>query len=607
MGLYTELPNHVDEVDVIVAGGGTAGCVLAGRLAEAGVSILVVEGGPDNHDEPTIVHPLMFITHYLPINRFTTFHLSNQEEQLGGRQLVQPVGGVLGGGSSVNMMVYSRAQRADFDAWNAVGWSANDMLPYLNKIETYHGPGDQDLHGHQGPLQITSGTYTAPRCEEDFIAAAAKSGLPERHDLNDLNGESGVQRALRNISHDGKRQDTAHGYIHPLLRDGQHPNLHVLVDSQVHRVLFDDDKKACGIEYKPKANDLPLRTVKARKLVAVCAGVLGTPPILERSGIGNPQILEKAGIQGPVVADVPGVGENFNDHNIKLYGYKSSLAPDETIDGVQAGRVSTDELMRTGSKMLGWNAEDVHGKLRPTAAEVASLSPAFQRAWARDFAPVPNKPLAMMASIGGFPGDPSKLAPIQYFGLTAFTVHPYARGHVHVTGPSPGDRLDFATGLLTDPEGLDLEMQKWLYKKQREVVRRMDVFRGELPVSHPPFSPAGRAALAGADRAEGLEGPLPPEQHEVAYDAEDEEVLEKWIRENVDLSWHPLGTCKMAPREEMGVVDPRLNVYGVKGLKVVDLSIVPGAVSANPMNTACAIGEKAADMVLSELGLLEGK
>ncbi|KAI1214745.1 GMC oxidoreductase [Annulohypoxylon truncatum] len=606
MGLYTELPNHVEEVDVIIAGGGTAGCVLAGRLAEAGVSVLVVEGGPNNHDEPTIVQPLMFITHYLPINRFTTFHQSNREKQLGSRQLIEPVGGTLGGGSSVNMMVYSRVQRADFDAWNTAGWSTNEMLPYLNKIETYHGPGDQDLHGHQGPLHITSGTYNAPRCEEDFLAAAKRSGFPERHDLNDLDGMNGAQRAMRYISHDGKRQDTAHGYVHPLLQDGKHPNLHVLVESQVRRVLFDDNKKASGIEYKPKAENLPIRTVKARKLVVVSCGVLGTPPVLERSGIGNPQILKKAGIQ-TLVADVPGVGENFNDHNIKLYGYKSSLNPDETIDGVQAGRVSTDELMRTKAKILGWNAEDVHCKVRPSPSEIASLSPAFQEAWARDFADAPSKPVAMMASVAGFPGDPSKLAPIQYFGVSAFTVNTYSRGHVHATGPEPGDRLDFATGMLTDPRGLDLEMQKWLYKKQREVVRRMDVFRGELPLSHPPFSPASRAALAGADRPEGLEGPLPLGKQEVAYDAEDEAVLEKWLRENVDLSWHPLGSCKMAPRDEMGVVDPLLNVYGVEGLKVVDLSIVPGSVSANTMNTACAIGEKAADIILGELGVLEEK
>ncbi|KAI0023723.1 GMC oxidoreductase [Xylariomycetidae sp. FL0641] len=603
MGLYTELPAHVEEVDVIVAGGGTAGCVLAGRLAEAGVSVLIVEGGSNNHDEPTIVEPLMFITHYLPINRFTTFHQTNQEKQLSGRRLFEPVGSALGGGSSINMMVYSRAQRADFDAWNADGWSADEMLPYMNKIETYHGPGDQDRHGHDGPLHITSGTYSAPDCEKDFIAALNKSGYPEVNDINNLDGNNGVQRAMCYINHDGKRQDTAHGYIHPLLQDGKHPNLHVLVDSQVHRVLFDGDKRASGVEFKSKAENSPVRTVKARKLVAVCCGVLGTPPVLERSGVGNPLILEKAGIR-PLVADVPGVGENFHDHNIKLYGYKSSLRPEETIDAVQAKRVDPEQLMRDRDPIMGWNAEDVHCKIRPSASELAALSPAFREAWARDFEKVPGKPLAMLASVAGFPGDPTRLAPtIQYFGLSAFAVHPYSRGHVHATGPAPGDPLDFVSGLLTDPAGLDLQAQKWLYKKQRAVVRRMAAFRGELEVSHPPFDPAGGAALAGAGRPAGLAGPLPEDRQEVAYGPEDEEVLERWLRENVDLSWHPLGSCKMAPWDQRGVVDHRLNVHGVTGLKVVDLSIVPGSVSANTMNTACAIGEKAADIVLGEFGL----
>lgn len=157
MGLYTKLPDHVNEVDVIVAGGntifpprlrfntpvtcftdiilgGTAGCVVAGRLAQAGVSVLVIEGGPNNYNDPSIIHPLMFITHYLPKNKMTKFYLGEKEEQLGDRQLFEPVGSVLGGGSSINMMVYSRAQRSDYDEWNMPGWSADEMLPYLNKV-----------------------------------------------------------------------------------------------------------------------------------------------------------------------------------------------------------------------------------------------------------------------------------------------------------------------------------------------------------------------------------------------------------------------------------------------------------------------------------------
>ena len=450
---------------------------------------------------------------------------------------------------------------------------------------------------------MTKGTYNALRCEDDFIAAAQKVGYPELQDIYGLDANNGVQRALRFINHDGKRQDTAHCYVHPLLQDGKHPSLHVLVESQVNRVLFDDNKRATGIEYKSKAIDRPSRTIRAKKMVVLSCGVLGSPPVLERSGVGNPEILRRAGIQN-LVADVPGVGEGFNDHNLILYGYKSSLNPEETIDNVQRGELDMNELIRTKAKILGWNAEDVHCKIRPTESEVAALSPPFREAWDRDFKDIPNKPVTVMASIGGYPGDPAKLPPLQYFGITTFTVNTYSRGHVHITGPNPGDKLDFASGIFSDPGGVDLQMQKWTYKKQRQIARRMTTFRGELPVSHPPFDPGSPAALSGVDRDKGLDGPLPPDAPDVEYSAEDDSVLEEWLRANIGMAWHPLGACRMAPRDAGGVVGPDLSVHGVGALKVADLSIVPGSVSGNTMNTACAIGEKAAAIIMSELGLV---
>ncbi|KAI0163712.1 alcohol oxidase-like protein [Pestalotiopsis sp. NC0098] len=601
MGLYTKLPGNVEEVDVIVAGGGTAGCVVAGRLAQAGVSVLVIESGPNNYNDPSIIHPLMFITHYLPKNKMTKFYLGEKEQQLGGRQLFEPVGSVLGGGSSINMMVYSRAQRSDYDEWNMPGWSADEMLPYLNKLESYFGPGDEARHGHDGPMQVTSGPFNVPRCEDDFIAAAKKVGYNELQTLYDLDVTDGVQRAMRFIGPDGKRQDTAHRYIHPLLQDGKHDNLHVVVESEVVRVIFDDNKRAVGVEYRARNSDGPVRTVKAKKQVVVSCGVFGTPQVLERSGVGHADVLRKAGIDN-IVAENAGVGENFNDHNMILYPYKSSLTPEETVDSVQAGRVTLEHLLETKDKVMGWNAQDIHGKIRPSDSDIASLSPAFQKVWDRDFKNVPSKPVSVMATIGGFPGDPATLAPMQYLGVSTFILHPYSRGHIHITGPKPGDAIDFKADLFTDPENLDMEMMKWTYKKQREIVRRMSVFRGELPAGHPLFSTGSKAALSGVDKPEGLDGPLPADINNIEYSAEDDAVLEAWLKETVGLSWHPLGTCKMAPREKAGAVDASLSVYGVERLKVVDLSIVPGSVSANPMNTACAIGERAADVILGELG-----
>ncbi|KAI1874168.1 uncharacterized protein JN550_002747 [Neoarthrinium moseri] len=201
--------------------------------------------------------------------------------------------------------------------------------------------------------------------------------------------------------------------------------------------------------------------------------------------------------------------------------------------------------------------------------QVVSSLGDLPKAWERDFKHASSKPLAIIARIGGYPGDPAKLAP---------TLHSYSCGHVHIMGSLTGDALDFETGLFTDPLGLNVEMQKWLYKKQCEI--------------------------RSTEKPEGLNGLLSADVPDIEYSAEDEAVLETWLCKIVGLSWHPLGSCKMARRGKMGVVDASSSVYGTERLKLMDLSIVPGAASGNTMNTACVIGEKAVDMVLHELGVV---
>ena len=182
--------------------------------------------------------------------------------------------------------------------------------------------------------------------------------------------------------------------------------------------------------------------------------------------------------------------------------------------------------------------------------------------------------------------------------LTTFSVYPYSRGSIHITGPSPGDSIDFTTGFFADALGLDIKMHVWAYKKQREIVRRMWTYRGEIVDSHPPFAASSEAAPV-----EDLDGPLPDDVPDIRYTPEDDAILESWLRENVTTTWHSLGTCKMAPLEAGGVVDANLSVYGVRGLKVADLSIPPENVGANTANTAMTIGEKAAEIFIKELGL----
>jgi alcohol oxidase len=226
-------------------------------------------------------------------------------------------------------------------------------------------------------------------------------GYPEVVDVNDLDSNNGVQRALRFIGPDGKRQDTAHRYLHPRIQDGKHPNLLVLVESQVLRVLFQGNK-ASGIEYQANPifqSQSTKRTVKARKMVIVSAGTFGTPLLLERSGVGDPKILKRADV--PIVAEVPGVGNGYQDHHLLMYPYQTSLEPSETADGLANGGIDMTEVISTNASILGWNAQDITAKLRPTDAEVEALGPEFKQVWDRDFKNNSNKPLVIFALISG--------------------------------------------------------------------------------------------------------------------------------------------------------------------------------------------------------------
>ncbi|KAH6886980.1 GMC oxidoreductase-domain-containing protein [Thelonectria olida] len=604
MGLYTKLADEIKEVDVIIAGGGTAACVVAGRLAEADpkLSILLIEGGPDNYNVPNIVHPVFFLDHLLPTSKTTIFYKGNKAKQLADREVIVPCGGTLGGGSSINFMMYTRAQRADFDAWNSRGWSGDEIYPYLKKLETYHGNGENDHHGYDGPVHISDGTYRARDLQDDFIGATAKVGWSEIKDLQTLDTNNGIERWQRYVSKDGKRQDTAHTYVHEKLRSGKYPNLHVLVESKVIRVLFDDEKRAVGVEYTPNPDlqpalgtpQHPKLVVKARKQVVVSCGACGTPPVLERSGLGDPEVLKKAGV--PVVVDLPGVGHEYQDHNLALYPYRTALKPHETIDAVLRNPGNRQNLIDSKDNILGWNSIDISSKLRPTEEDVAALGPEFQAAWNRDFKDAPNRPLMLMGVVSCFLGDPSSVPEAQYVTIGNYTAYPYSRGHMHITGPELSDPLDFDVGFFSDAHDIDLKKQIWAYKKQREIMRRTSMYRGELAPGHPAFPAGSPAACAEVD------APL-TDVEDLTYSAEDDAAIEKWLRENIGTTWHSIGTATMAPREEFGVVDESLNVWGTKGLKIADLSIPPSNVGANTNNTAIVVGEKAAAILIKELGL----
>ncbi|KAK4642999.1 hypothetical protein QC761_0063280 [Podospora bellae-mahoneyi] len=211
---------------------------------------------------------------------------------------------------------------------------------------------------------------------------------------------------------------------------------------------------------------------------------------------------------------------------------------------------------------------DVTCKLRPLAdKDITDLGPAFEAAWNNDFANTPDKPLGMIAPVAVFPNNPDLVSAFgpdkQYFSISCFTVHPYSRGHIHITSPELTSPPDFKTGFLTDKNNLDIKMHIWLYKTQLH-----------------------------------LNQPLNGKVNNIFYTPQDDAIIEQHIRQNVSTTWHSLGTCKIG-----SVVDENLNVYGTTGLKIADLSVLPGNVAANTNNMAMAVGEKAAGVIIGELGL----
>ncbi|KAK3074768.1 hypothetical protein LTR53_002500 [Teratosphaeriaceae sp. CCFEE 6253] len=455
------------------------------------------------------------------------------------------------------------------------------------------------MHGSDGPLHITGDAHRGKRSEDAFLEAAAELGYPVIDDLHDTKDALGFERESKTVTADGKRHDAATAYVHPLVNDGQHPNLHVLCESKVNRVLFDDDKRAIGVEYMPNTDYFviapstehqPRTTVRARKMVIVTAGALGSSLILNARGSASAKV--------PVIEDLPSVGTNYQDHNLFWSFYKTDFAPEESLDALWSGRMPPEEAAAKG--LMTCRGCDVHGKLRPSDAEVEDLGAEFAKHWKEEYSEIPGKPLMMMATVAAFLGDPSLVPEGSYYGVGSYTAYPRSRGHVHISGPNWDDPADFETGFLTDEHDLDLKKCVWAYKLMREVARRTSFYRGELPIGHPAFATDSDAALLDLDKSLGASGkPI----KNIAYTAEDDRAIEQFIREHVSTTWHSLGTCALAPRERGGVVDDELNVYGVRALKVVDLSIPPKNVGANTQITAYTIGEKGADIILKELGI----
>ncbi|KAJ3812459.1 GMC oxidoreductase-domain-containing protein [Lentinula aff. lateritia] len=626
---------HPEEVDIIVCGGGPAGCVVAGRLAYAdpNLKVMLIEGGANNRDDPWV--PGIYVRNMQQdgINDKATFYTDTMASSyMRGRQSIVPCANILGGGSSINFQMYTRASASDWDDFKTEGWTAQDLLPLMKRLENYQKPTNNDTHGYDGPIAISNGgTITA--VAQDFLRASDAIGIPfSGKTIEDLDTSHASEIWAKYINrHTGRRSDAATAYVHSVM-DVQ-SNLYLRTNARVNRVIFEGNK-AVGVAYVPSRNrahsgQLKETIVKARKYVVLSSGTLGTPQILERSGVGDSKLLQKFDVK--VVSDLPGVGEQYQDHYTTLSLYRVSNESATLDDFLRGDKEVQKELFNEWETSpekarLSSNAIDAGFKIRPTEEELKEMGPEFNELWDRYFKDKPDKPVMFGSIVSAAYADHTLLPPGKYITMyVCRSEYPASRGRIHISSLNPYKAPTFDSGFMNNKA--DFAPLRWSYKKTREIARRMDAFRGELTSHHPHFHPASPAACKDIDITTAKQ--LMPDgftvgihmgtwhkpgdkydaskvHEDIKYTEEDDRAIDEWVADHVETTWHSLGnsqTLAMKPRDEGGVVDARLNVFGTQNLKCVDLSICPDNLGTNTYSSALLVGEKGAQLIIEELGL----
>jgi len=591
---------------------------------------MLIEAGANNRDDPWVYRPGIYVKNMQQdgINDKATFYTDTKESPyMRGRKSIVPCANILGGGSSINFQMYTRASGSDWDDFKTPGWTAKDLLPLMKRLENYQKPTNNNSHGYDGPIAISNGgTITA--LAQDFLRASDAVGVPFSDDLQDLDTAHASEIWAKYINrHTGRRSDAATAYVHSVM-DVQ-TNLYLRTNARVSRVIF-EGTKAVGVAYVPARNRVHAAQVKetivrARKCVVLSSGTLGTPQILERSGVGAKDLLQKLNIK--VVSDLPGVGEQYQDHYTTLSIYRVSNESHTLDDFLRGDKETQKELFAEWETSpekarLSSNAIDAGFKIRPTEAELKEMGPEFNQLWKTYFKDKPDKPVMFGSIVSGAYADHALLPPGKYMTMFQYLEYPASRGKIHISSANPYKEPFFDSGFMNNKA--DFAPIRWSYKKTREVARRMDAYRGELTSHHPHFHPASPAAARDIDiktakqlLPDGFTVGIhmgtwhkPGDQYNAAkvhedikYTAEDDKAIDDWISDHVETTWHSLGTCAMKPRQEGGVVDGRLNVFGTQNLKCVDLSICPDNLGTNTYSSALLVGEKGADLVLEDLGL----
>ena len=521
------------EFDYIVAGAGSAGAIVAARLAEHdATSVLLLEAGPK--DRSLLFHVPAAMRYAYNAPKYNWNYVTEPEPFLNGRILVQPRGKVLGGSSSINGQLYLRGHPLDYDGWadaGARGWSYAEVLPYFRRLET-RVDGNSEYQGHGGRIKASTmgGDHPLTRA---FLAAGREAGYLESDDVNGAQ-QDGFGLLPKNVA-DGRRSSTARCY----LRDPP-ANLHVRTGCHV-RTLVIENRVAKGIRFVRNGQNV---TATARREVILSAGAFNSPLILMQSGIGPAAQLRKHGIE--VVRDLPGVGENLMDHPLTSLQVKCTkpvtLYRHLNLFSQAKGALEW-ALARKG--LLASNHFDAVCFIR-TRAGIRS----------------PNLQIALF-QIAVAEGS-ADFVREHAFQLQFANQRPRSRGHVRLASNDPFAAPRIRCNLLERREDVD-ELMAGL-RLSRELLAQ---------ASLAPFT--GEEISPGAD---------------VRSDAE----FKAWLRETCHSSYHPCGTCRMGD-DPMAVVDPECRVRGIGNLRVADASIMPVIPSGNINCPTMMIGEKAADMI----------
>ena len=531
----------MQDVDYIVVGAGTAGCVLANRLtADGRTTVLLLEaGGEDTH--PLVRMPVGFLK-ALQRPSLTWGFETEPEPFLNGRRVPLPRGRLLGGSSSINGMFHIRGHRLDFDEWRdmgCTGWGYDDVLPYFRRSESnWRGAGR--YHGGSGPLQINA-INTRHLLETPLREAAMRAGHAVTEDYDGEHNE-GIARGDVAIDARGRRSSTARAYLHPVRHRA---NLHLLTKAETRRVLIENGR-AVGVEYTRQGQVLQAR---ARREVLLSGGAYNSPQLLMLSGIGPGEHLREMGI--PVVSDLPGVGGNLIEHPRMMLQYRAK-APVTFINQLRFDRATWAAIQWA---LLGKG---------PFATQICSgtvllkTRPEMERP---DIQLLCN-PVRFDAGLW-FPGI---VKPKEHsFYITVCQLRAKSRGRVTLRSADAKEAPRIALNLFTDP---------------RDVENMRDGLR------------AARRIYSMTPQADMIDAETIPGGH-LTTDAE----LDNAIREFGGITHHPVGTCAMGVGLQ-SVVDPQLRVRGVRGLRVVDASVMPTIPGGNTNAATVMIAEKAADMVL---------